>query len=472
METGCDHQTPVPVIEIFKPENEDPEKADIIYTANTPHGAYSKLLGYSFVEAADDLEGSFSFSVENEEAGDGKTVFDLVPVRSIVKIYEGDLERPAFVGIVRRRRMGASMTSQGVKRTITFSGKSVVSCIAEYTVSLDVRIQGVSDAISKTRDLTARLSKKSLSIKNFMAETWQYFKDISESAGVVTTGIAEIINRHIGGGDSFISVLGKERELRYPVACAFFNAGNNTITDVWRNILPKPVYELFSRCDGGKPKIIARQVPYGDPENGNDDWGNLDLYVISPVSLVSYDLEQSDEDVYTAFASYVVGSAMDKSFYMAENQTGKDTTVVHCPEKQKIYGFKPLEIVFNGYDRQGNADDGETESLKTAVMALNKTASYWFSRQDDMYAGSVTVCTDFNEPETNPRVGCRAGFLGGEFYIERAAHSWNFGGTPMIKLSLSRGMVYDENGKMRDGTGGIMKNVGGSYREFAVKDGA
>ncbi|MDR0387036.1 MAG: hypothetical protein LBH57_03275, partial [Treponema sp.] len=450
----------------------DPKSADITYSADLKAGYRSKLLGYSFSESVDDLEGSFSFTVENEEVDeDGRTVFDIVPIRSIIKIYEGDLERPAFVGIVRRRRLGMSMTSQGVKRSITFIGKSIISCIAEYTISLDVKIQGVSDAISRTKSLEDRLAHDGLTIKDFMKESWNHFKEVSENAGISTGGIADIINKFIGDGDpeKFIEVSGKEQELRYNIATIFYNEANNVISDIWRGMLPQPVYEFFSRCDEGKPKIIARQVPYGDPENGCYDWRQLPIYRISPISLTAYDLEQNDEEVYTAFASYVIGSGMSREFYMAVNQTGNDSTVKYDTEKQRIYGFKPLEINFIGYDRQGNTNNEGTDSLTKAVKKLNELAAYWYSRLDDMYSGSATICTDFNEPETNPRAGCRAKFLGGEFYITKTDHAWNYGGTPTIKLTLSRGMMYDKDGKMRPGEEGVIKKVGGRFRELETE---
>lgn len=460
---GVEYQAPDPKLEIFKPGNTNKNAPNITYSADPEAGAYSKLLGYAFSESVDDLEGSFSFTVENEEAEKDKTVFDLIPNRSVVKIYEGDLKKAVFIGIIRRRRMGAAVTSPGVKRTITFTGKSIISCIAEYAVSLDVRIQGVADAVAKTKTLAERLARDGVTIKDFMKASWEHFKEVSEIAGISTTGIASIIEHFIGSFDEFVIVSGKNQEIFYNIATPFYNESNNFIADIWRHILPKPVYEFFSYCDG-EPKIIARQVPYGSKESG-DDWKALNLYVISPLSLVSYDLNQGDDEVYTAFMAYIVGSARDRSFYMAVNQTGEDDIVVHDEEKQKIYGFKPLEISFAGYDRQGNAKNKDADTLTKALKKLNELASAWYSRLDDMYSGTITICTDFNNPETNPRAGHRAKFMGGEFYINRADHEWNFGRTPTIKLSVSRGMIYDD-GKMVSGEAGIIKNVGRRFREL------
>jgi hypothetical protein len=430
--TGLEQQAPTPKLEIFTKGN--PGTPDFTYTHDPKAGEWSKLLEYEFIESIDDLEGSFTFSVENEGIG-GDTIFGQIPKRSVVKIYEGGV-KPVFIGIIRHFQVEAAMTAQGPKRKITFSGKSITSCIVEYTVSLDVRIHNVADPTDKNIKLTDKLARDGLTINDFMKETWEHFKEVSEDNGISTTGIADVINKFIGGPDKFIKVLGTEKELRYNVACIFYNAGNNVIADVWRNILPDPVYELFSRCEDGEPKIIARQVPF---EPG--DWSGMDLYEISPISLIAYDLHQSDEEVYTAFASYIIGSVMRKQFYMATGQENdNDSVVVHDTEKQAIYGFKPLEAAFNGYDRQGNMNGEKRGELKEALKGLNEMLKDWYSRLDDMYFGSLTICTDFNNPETNPRAGCRAWFLGAEFYINSAHHSWQFGGTPTIKLAISRGI--------------------------------
>ena len=320
--------------------------------------------------------------------------------------------------------------------------------------------------MAKTTDLTTKLAALDpLSIKQFMKITWEHFKGVAEKSGIATTGLANIIGEFIGSFDKFVDVQGEEQDIHYNVAMPFYNERNNLISQVWRTILPEPAYEIFARCDGGEPRIIVRLAPYGDPENGYSDWKKLFVYEISPLSLVSYELDQGDEEVYTAFSAYIVGSAMDRQFYLGVNQDGNDDKVEHLTEKQKIYGFKPLEIDFMGYDRNGNAKNQKLADLTKAVKKLNKLSSYWYSRMDEFYSGSVTICTDFNRPETNPCAGHRAKFLGGEFYITRTDHSWNFGGPPLIKLSVSRGMEYGGDGGMTKALG----NTGKRYGELEEK---
>jgi hypothetical protein len=138
--TGVKHQAPAPKIAIYKPDNADSPYMSYVAEKKTPDES-DRLLSYSFSESVSDLNGSFSFTVENEETGTGgETAYDRIAIRSIVKIYEGDENKPVFVGVIRRKRIGASMTERGVRRNISFSGYSVISILANFTVSMDIKI--------------------------------------------------------------------------------------------------------------------------------------------------------------------------------------------------------------------------------------------------------------------------------------------------------------------------------------------
>jgi hypothetical protein len=181
------------------------------------------------------------------------------------------------------------------------------------------------------------------------------------------------------------------------------------------------------------------------------------LYDIDPDSLTGYDLEQSDEDVYTAFNSYVVGSPKAQEFYQVTSEK-VDTTIKINHDKSAIYGFKLLSVSFMGFDlmKNENADERRNE-LTEAFLKLNQRIEYWFSRLDEMYSGTITLITGFKKKKDrngkdlpgNPRAGCRVRFLGGQFYVEKSEHSWNYGMTPVNRLTVSRGMVYDPNGRIK-----------------------
>jgi hypothetical protein len=342
------------------------------------------------------------------------------------------------------------MTSQGPKRTIMFSGKSIISAISEYAVSTDLHIAFI-DPDTKSMQLAEKLSQKEISIKTFMKTTWEDFLKQGENNKVSSTSIKKIIEDFIGSIDDFVSG-DNDRTLHYNITGAFYSEGNNNIDQLWRNVLPRPVYEIYAYCDRdtGKPMIKAREAPFGFPDKNNQDWGNLDIYEIDPLDLIDYNLSQSDDEVYNVFMSYLLGSAVSHDFYLG-TQSKESSTLVKDEEKLALYDYRPLQISFHGYDRQGAEKD--SGSLDGVFRELNEKAKYWFGRLDDMFSGTITGITDFkltkNAKDRNPRIGCRARFLGGEFYISKVDHRWTYGGTPTITLAISRGMKYKEGFRVR-----------------------
>ncbi|GMO51833.1 MAG: hypothetical protein Pg6C_16840 [Treponemataceae bacterium] len=475
------HQAPAPKIEVYKPD--DGGKAYLTFeAAGKGEGFVSrKLLNYSFSGGVDDLYGAFSFGIETDDipvdGGEPVTVFDAIPKLSVVKIYEANEKIPVFTGIVKRRSIKSSMSAQGPRRSITISGRHIISVLAEYMVSLDFKIMNIDFAENESRQLTEKLNLKKLTIEDFMSITWEFFWKMGtgENSNAIASTIAgKIIKNHIAPDwekSGIIKCLktGAVKNIHYPIANSPFNQGNNVISELWRNILPQPIYELYaySERETGDPKIMAREVPFGFKATGNKDWYALPIYEIDPLGLIDYNITQSDEEVYTVFSAYLIGSAFSREYNIAKSADKQDDRVANDKEKMGLYGYKPLEVSFRGYDTQGT----ESDDLQEVFKQLNEKAKYWYGRLDDMYSGTITVITDFikregDELDKNPRYGCRAKFLGGEFYITHAEHRWQYGGTPTITLTITRGMKYDKDGYMGDKNDGVLKDIGRQFKEL------
>ena len=72
----------------------------------------------------------------------------------------------------------------------------------------------------------------------------------------------------------------------------------------------------------------------------------------------------------------------------------------------------------------------------------------WYGHLEEMLKGTITIATIVNKEESKdektPMCGEIVSFLGGEFYVNEVEHTWNFGGNPETKLTVSRGGNYEK----------------------------
>jgi hypothetical protein len=451
-------QAPSPKLEIHSPGN--PEKAKYTFVINSAEEGEHELISYNFSEAVNDLKGSFRFSIEDKKGQrPGEyTIFDIIKVRDIVKIYEGE-DTPRFWGIIRKKQIGVTMTSQGPRRTRIFTGDSLQNILAEFILSMDIKIMNAKDAGTENTKLTIELIG-TRTIQEYLQKVTDAYLKLSTGAGVVASTESVDILKQFTGNSELTGIFkdgSPDHRFSYDIGNAWYSQGQNSLGQLWKNILPEPVYEMYAFCDreDNKPKIMARVVPFGTSSDGGP-WANLHVTEIDPLDLTGYDLSQSDEEVYTIFASYLEGSAMSHDFYtvISQYEKGVDSTIKYDSDKFGRYGYKPLEITFRGYNREKKNEKDEPGNLNKKFSELNDLAKGWYSRLPDMYSGTMTVITNFNEPDKNPRTGEKLLFLDGEFYINAVSHSWTYGGAPLIRLQVSRGMKYEESGLMVSGEGG------------------
>lgn len=422
----------------------------------SPKGGYTQLLDYSFSEKTGDLNGSFNFSI----AGGDNNLFDKIKPLHIVKIFEGS-NIPCFTGIIKARNLSCSMGDSGVRRSISFSGNSITSLIANFQLIMDLKflhVLKVQDADSLNKELIINIAElqanENLTIKQFLDLTWKTYLNYTGVAGKVSPAesadktksapsnilVYTIIKNFMT--ENFFEI-GNAAPLPIPIANAFFNQDINTVLQIWQTILSPPVYEIFSRVNKeGKTRVVVRETPFD-----SKDWINLPIYEIKSYVLKDYSLRLSDEEVYTAFLGYIEGSELSPDQYVIIEEADankRDGSIISKDNKKfNIYGLKLCQVGFRGYHK----DKQEMQQTVNAMKNFSERLKKWFGKLDEMYTGSATIINTFDDDYKNrPHCGGRVKFLGGEFYIQGVEHRWSYGGAPVINLSLIRGGIYDGKG--------------------------
>lgn len=458
-------QAPQPIVEIveFNPSlgNEIPvidfsaiRKSPIGKAILADNDEQNVLQGYSFKFSTSDTEGSFTLTLHPGNAD--KPYFDKIKPLQIVKIYERDNtgRTPDFVGVINRKKFVAQPGS-GLRISIT--GKSVASFISRFKISLDLNAMAITEQLESQQALSTALTAslaegKILKVSEVLKKIWEYSKDCaSKCIKLSNPAIEKYVEKYLGS--NFFS-FDEEMELSYPLSSVF--NGQNTIMfwDIVSGIIPFPVYERFAFIDEkGKTKIKIREVPFDCSGDGLgfSSWDKLEKNKteLDPAIVKGFDFDVSDDEVYTAFFSYVIGSPIeqDKALRLAAQTGGFGNEKVEIYNKKAaIYGYSPLTVNFNGYGtKEKTASDPEKSS---AYDKLNKRLMNWYGHLEEMLKGTITISTIVNKEESKdektPMCGEIVSFLGGEFYVNEVEHTWNFGGNPETKLTVSRGGNYEK----------------------------
>lgn len=447
-------QAPQPIVRIVafdpKTNKEDTENTIELRPSDTDKEK-NILQNYSFKYSTSDTDGQFSLTLYPGNVGKEEIpIFDMIKPLQIVYIYERDKEAkiPDFVGVINRKKFVAQAGS-GLRISVT--GKSVASFISRFKISLNLNAMSITNQLESQEALsvalTASFAKGGIKkVSEVLKEIWNYSKlCASKCLKISNPDMEKYVSKYLG--DNFFS-FDNEIELAYPLA-SIFN-GQNTIMfwDIVSGIIPYPVYEKFAFIDkSGKTKIKIREVPFDCSGDGlgYSSWDKLekDETEIDPAIVKGFDFELSDDEVYTAFFSYVIGTPIeqDKALRLAAQTGGYGNQALEIYKKKAgIYGYSPLTVSFNGYGVPEKDTKKEQDKRSQSYKDLNKRIMNWYGRLDEMFKGTITLSTIVREQM--PMCGEIVSFLGGEFYVNETEHSWSFGGNPETKLTVSRGGDY------------------------------
>lgn len=409
----------------------------------------SKVLqSYQFSMSVNDITGSFSLTFYPDSGME--RIFDAISQFDIVEIYEpyrrpvGEMQKPAFIGVVRKKRYYTSMSNNGgAVRKISVSGTGITGLVSQLEFSLDANAQMLSpnyiDDESLDKGFTLEfMSDENMPVKNAVISIWNKFIGLAGAVG--NSDIASFIATYLGAPDSFFTV--DDSRFRYPVASIFRGQCIKNFEGIIDDLIPYPAYERFAYMDmaDGRMKIMIRRCPF-DPDKWEKLAGNKR---IESRHLVSFSVEQSDDEVYSVFYAYLNGYPLDDAMqlrlsFVEENRL--NSIVQIDADKFKRYGYKPLNVHFIGYGTK----DGKTDTGSVSAMEdESKKIQSWYADLPDMLSGSIDMIITADTPYIQP--GDVVDFLDGQFYVDGISHSWNYGTAGTVNLTVSRGGRYI-NGK-------------------------
>ncbi|MGP1458936.1 MAG: hypothetical protein ACTTKL_06475 [Treponema sp.] len=441
------YQKAAPKVEVYEPKN--PYAPRLVFDA----GHTQTLLSYRFSLSSNNTTGSFSMTFYPDyldAGGKAHSLFDDFQELQIVKIYEGNGlpgNKPVFTGVVRSKKYAMQAGDSGAMRRLSVSGTAITGLVSQFYIDLDVSACALTKQYRENEHLSKALTlengKPNTSVKEIILSAWKCFYEISEQLG--TPKIAEYINTFAGGVIGMFDV--DNSRFHYPLGCLFQGQQTQDFFSLIDTLIPDPVYEKFPYTDPvtGNMRIKIRKSPF-DAEN----WQKLSAAAptIPAIVLKSFDITQSDEEVYTAFYAYLDGYSVAEEKALVISTMGNssktiDRTLQANEERFKTYGYRPLMAHFIGFGVRDGMDEGNTvENMEE----LSKNLCDWYKDLPDMLSGSITLAMTFNgEAGKEPiQVSGVVKFLGGEFYVDGICHSWNYGTGGEINISVSRGGIYED----------------------------
>jgi hypothetical protein len=461
------HQAPRPIVMIYDPDDGPSGKPKLSFGAGTG----KVLQAYVFSYSVNDPKGAFSLTFYPDDDNGlykDKSIFDLIEEMDIVRIYEqmdekGSYPYAAYTGVIRKKKLAAQMTDNGPRRTVVASGHSIAGLVHEFRLSLDTQAMAITNEIANNNQIETELTialmqndNKPIKVADAIKIIWDSFLNLSTKYGKLSNPkVAEIIKAWIGENPFNVD----DSSFYYPIGSVFYGQNTKNFYDVIESLIPRPVYEIFPFIDdkdGYKTKIKIRISPFDtDPWKGLNPKGKK----IEPVLLKSFDIAQSDEEVYTVFFSYLDGYPIqqDKALMLAAMRLKGMPEVVLDEEKFGIYGFRPLYLSFHGYYKSPEDDTTTSEEL----TRLNGKLKGGFGNLEKMYTGNIVMSTDISKEMIY--AGEKIPFLGGEFYVVSTEHRWNYGGNPETSLAISRGGEYS-GGSFKE-----LKDVAKRYTVLGIK---
>jgi hypothetical protein len=385
-------------------------------------------------------------SLTPEEDENGLTWLDKIATFDLVYIEEWGKVR--YCGIVHRARYSARM-GEGPERTIMVEGAGFGELLKVFQLVLDVKLFiGTPEEIENIRAKSEFITESGNSLKDAILFYYGNFKKIvgerHNKQSVLELLIEDKIDLDVDENcKSFL-----------PISQSMYQAGQNTLWDIIRKIVPETLCELFGYWNTERQKyiIVARQCPFT-----GEDWNNLPSYKIHPVTLKEYNVGYDDSDASTVFYGIAPSFGYTNNMTLTVDETRENLKVDEG--KWKKYGYRPLFAELSFLKRAGISKN----DIIKALFDIGELLHGWYSNNDKFLSGIISVISYEDEKTKYPVIGRRLEFLGGEFYIDEIKRKWTYGTSPASEIKVSRGGLYKQNGEYS----GPIKKLGRVMNELA-----
>jgi hypothetical protein len=412
-------------------------------------------ISYAFNESLNSLEGSFNMELTAEVDKNGNTWYDKIHKRDLVFIKEHGLTR--FMGFVQNKRYLSRMGERGPQRSIAIDGMSIGALITTFNIILDQHILSSNrTAQSATQQFMSSLAgtvDENQSMAKLMTAIIDSFLTMQEEiGGNQNVGVKHIMENFVytDFSDSVVS--------KYPIVLNLYQTGENNLYSILQSLITPPFHEFYGTWNNAsganRYDIHVRPTPF-DAE----DWKSLPITVIPDdipaLFLRDYNIGETDAEAKTIYGVFLPGSGYSREKSLTLNDFNlhlkRDDT------KWPYYGYRPMFIDLKFFNRAEEANFQAADLMREYSDKLYD----WYHNNVDFLSGTVSIMNVQNESYPKyPKIGERLGFLGGEFYIEGTNRSWEYGGSLVSSLQVSRGFMYQESGEQLQPISQIGQKVG------------
>jgi hypothetical protein len=393
--------------------------------------AHTDLIEYGYDNTLKNPANPFSLTMVPKQDKNGLSWKDKIRARDVVFISEFGKTR--YIGVVTGTGYTMSLDNRGApQRTVSINGESFGGILQSFNIPMNVYLWYGLGTTAKTENykFIQALNSK-LDEGQTAGDMFNLIKKgfIGVALGAEANGFPALLNK-------YLELNADNLEVFYPMNIKPFQQNSNTLWQIFRQILPEPIYEIFGRYENEKYKLICRESPFD-----LKDWNNLKITKLNPLFLLNQNLNDSDAEVFTHFFSQMPNSAFSENEIYANSFLSEIS--VFDKEKLSIYGYKQLMATFPFFDLDKGKDFSSIKFLKKNSVRLYA----WYRNNVEFQSGSITMMTVPDENNEYIKIGERIQYLQGsnnsiEFYVEGINRKMKYPDTMTSTYSVTRGYEY------------------------------